>query len=127
MNNLEDLYSGVPPTKLRNIDEKFCPASTSRFWTMVANFFFTRMLEDRFYAFRYKGVENYIYAKLEYYNLTGSIKDRIVYYILDKAIKEAEIAYSLNPLPAYKQLKAQILFYQKKYKEAFETFNKSIS
>lgn len=41
---------------------------------------------------------------------------------LDKAIKEAEIAYSLNPLPAYKQLKAQILFYQKKYKEAFETY-----
>lgn len=41
--------------------------------------------------YRYKGIENYIYAKLEYYNLTGSIKDRIVYYILDRAIKEGSL------------------------------------
>lgn len=41
--------------------------------------------------YRYKSVENYIYVKLEYYNLTGSIKDRIVYYILDKAIKEGKL------------------------------------
>ena len=60
MNSLEDLYSGVPPTKLRNIDEKFCPASTSPFWSVIGNFCFSRMLEDRFYAFRYKGVENYL-------------------------------------------------------------------
>ena len=38
--------------------------------------------------YKYKGIKNYIYTKLEYYNLTGSIKDRIVYYILDKSIKE---------------------------------------
>ena len=59
MINLEDLYCEVPPTKLRSIDEKFSPADTSRFWTMVANFFFGRMLEGRFYAFRFKGAENY--------------------------------------------------------------------
>ena len=41
--------------------------------------------------YKYKGNENYIYTKLEYYNLTGSIKDRIVYYILDKAIKEGKL------------------------------------
>jgi len=41
--------------------------------------------------YKYKGVENYIYTKLEYYNLTGSIKDRIVYYILDKALKEGKL------------------------------------
>lgn len=41
--------------------------------------------------YKYKGVENYIYTKLEYYNLTGSIKDRIVYYILDKTIKEGKL------------------------------------
>ena len=41
--------------------------------------------------YKYKGIENYIYVKLEYYNLTGSIKDRMVYYILDKAIKEGEL------------------------------------
>lgn len=38
--------------------------------------------------YKYKGIENYIYTKLEYYNLTGSIKDRIVYYILDNAFKD---------------------------------------
>ncbi|MBQ9072659.1 MAG: cysteine synthase family protein [Bacilli bacterium] len=41
--------------------------------------------------YKYKGIENYIYTKLEYYNLTGSIKDRIVYYILDKAIEEGKL------------------------------------
>lgn len=41
--------------------------------------------------YKYKGVENYIYAKLEYYNLIGSIKDRIVYYILDRVIKEGSL------------------------------------
>ena len=59
MINLEELYSEVPPTKLRNIDEKFSPAATSPFWLKVADFFFYRMLEGRFYAFRYKGVENF--------------------------------------------------------------------
>lgn len=59
MINLEDLYSEVPPTKLRNIDEKFSPAKTSPFWLWVADRFFYGMLEDRFYAFRYKGAENY--------------------------------------------------------------------
>ncbi len=59
MINLEELYSEVPPTKLRNIDEKFCPAKTSPFWLWVADRFFYGMLEDRFYAFRYKGIENY--------------------------------------------------------------------
>lgn len=41
--------------------------------------------------YKYKGIENYIYTKLEYYNLTGSIKDRMVYFILDKAIKENKL------------------------------------
>ena len=59
MINLAELYSEVPPTKLRNIDEKFCPAKTSPFWLWVADRFFYGMLEDRFYAFRYKGIENY--------------------------------------------------------------------
>ena len=59
MMNLEDLYSEVPPTKLRNIDEKFCPARTSPFWLWVADRFFYGMLEDRFHAFYYKGAENF--------------------------------------------------------------------
>lgn len=37
--------------------------------------------------YKYKDKINSIYAKLEYYNLTGSIKDRIVYYIINKNIE----------------------------------------
>ena len=32
-----------------------------------------------------EGIKNTVYIKLEYYNLTGSIKDRIAYYIINKA------------------------------------------
>jgi len=38
--------------------------------------------------YKYKDKINYIYTKLEYYNLTGSIKDRIVYYIINKNIED---------------------------------------
>ena len=40
-----------------------------------------------------KGIEKDInvYVKLEYYNLTGSIKDRVVFYIIDKARKEGKL------------------------------------
>lgn len=36
-------------------------------------------------TYEYKGKIKYIYSKLEYYNLTGSIKDRVAYYIIKKA------------------------------------------
>ncbi len=55
----EQLYSDIPPTKLRNKEEKFKPAKTSRFWLWVASMFFFNMLQNRFYAFRYEGEENY--------------------------------------------------------------------
>ena len=55
----EQLYSDIPPTKLRNKEEKFKPAKTSRFWLWVASMFFFNMLQNRFYAFRYRGAENY--------------------------------------------------------------------
>ena len=35
--------------------------------------------------YEYKGKKNKIYAKLEYYNLTGSVKDRVAYYIIKNA------------------------------------------
>lgn len=41
--------------------------------------------------YNYKGKENSMYAKLEAYNITGSIKDRVAYYILDKAYKEGNL------------------------------------
>lgn len=53
----EKLYSDIPPTKLRNREEKFKPAKTNRFWLTIASLFFYNMLQNRFYAFRYKGDE----------------------------------------------------------------------
>lgn len=35
--------------------------------------------------YKYEGVQNSVYTKLEYYNVSGSIKDRIAYYIIDKS------------------------------------------
>lgn len=34
--------------------------------------------------YKYKGKTDYVYVKLEYYNLTGSIKDRLALYIINK-------------------------------------------
>ena len=36
-------------------------------------------------SFTFRGEMRKIYAKAEYYNLTGSIKDRVAHYILKKA------------------------------------------
>ena len=41
--------------------------------------------------YNYNGKEQYIYAKLEYYNITGSIKDRVVDYIVKKSIQNGEL------------------------------------
>lgn len=38
--------------------------------------------------YKYKGKESYVYTKLEYYNLTGSIKDRVAYYIIKNATQK---------------------------------------
>ena len=59
MSKEEQLYSDIPPTKLRNKEEKFKPAKTSWFWVQVASFFFFNMLENRFSAFRYTGMEQF--------------------------------------------------------------------
>lgn len=45
--------------------------------------------------YKYKGKVDYIYAKLEYYNLTGSIKDRVVYNILNIAKKENRLKHDM--------------------------------
>lgn len=41
--------------------------------------------------YRYEGREGVVYAKAEYYNLTGSIKDRVAFHILKKAYEKGEI------------------------------------
>lgn len=41
--------------------------------------------------YEYKGKQKYVYAKLEYYSITGSIKDRVVYYIIKNAKQRGEL------------------------------------
>ena len=41
--------------------------------------------------YEYNGKEKYIYTKLESYNMSGSIKDRIAYYMLKKAYEEGNL------------------------------------
>lgn len=41
--------------------------------------------------YKYQEKQKSIYAKLEYYNLTGSIKDRMAYYIISKAKERGEL------------------------------------
>ena len=41
--------------------------------------------------YEYKGKQNYIYTKLEYYNITGSIKDRVAYYIIKNAKQRGDL------------------------------------
>jgi len=41
--------------------------------------------------FKYKGQDRILYAKAEHYNVTGSIKDRMALFILEKAYAEGKI------------------------------------
>jgi cysteine synthase len=62
---------GLPDTQIRN--------KLEHLWNMVGN---TPLLEI---SYRYKGQCRKLYVKCEHYNLTGSIKDRMALYILQKA------------------------------------------
>ncbi len=50
--------------------------------------------------YKYNGKENYIYTKLESYNLTGSIKDRVAYYIINQAYKEGTLKKGMEIVEA---------------------------
>ena len=52
------LYCDTPPTKLRNRKEKFRTAKDNRFWSIIADFVFKKMLCVRFHSVMYKGIEN---------------------------------------------------------------------
>ena len=52
---------------------------------MIGN---TPLLE---FTLKYKGKQMVVYAKAEYMNLSGSIKDRVAYYIMKKAYTLIEL------------------------------------
>ena len=41
--------------------------------------------------YKYKGETKYLYSKLEFYNLTGSIKDRVALYMIKKAEERGDL------------------------------------
>lgn len=50
--------------------------------------------------YKYKGKENYIYTKLESYNITGSIKDRVALYIIKKAYEQGTLKKGMEIVEA---------------------------
>ena len=50
--------------------------------------------------YKFKGKVNHIYAKLEAYNLTGSIKDRVAYYIIKRAYAEGKLKKGMTIVEA---------------------------
>ncbi len=42
-------------------------------------------------SYRFRGCQRVIYAKAEHFNMTGSIKDRMALYILNRAYREGRI------------------------------------
>ena len=65
-----------------------------------------------------KDVANSNYAALVYNACILHVDSTFTKWNLDKAYALAGEAYKLNPLPAYQHQQAQVLFAQKKYKEA---------
>lgn len=51
-------------------------------------------------AYRYKGKERRIFAKAEFMNMTGSIKDRMAYFILRQAIAKGELRENTHIIEA---------------------------
>ena len=50
--------------------------------------------------YKYKEKEDFIYSKLESYNLTGSIKDRVAYYIIKRAYDEGKLKKGMTIVEA---------------------------
>ena len=50
----QNLYSDVPPTKLRNVKETFIKAGNEPFWVWLADKYLFGMLENAFYSLRIK-------------------------------------------------------------------------
>ena len=50
--------------------------------------------------YKYNRMEEEIYAKLEAYNITGSIKDRVAYYIIKRAYEEGKLKKGMTIVEA---------------------------
>lgn len=105
----EHLYSDIPPTKLRGKDEKFKPAKTNKFWLTIASLFFFNMLQNRFYAMRYTGDENYFERESKYPTILFAPHcnwwDGIVLYNIAHRICHKEIRLMIEELNRFPLLR----------------------
>lgn len=62
------------------------------------------------------------YSRIMYHKLMYSGDSLFTSWTLDKALEQTELAYKINPQPAYLHRKAQILFSKKEYSNALEIF-----
>lgn len=69
-----------------------------------------------------KDEAHYSYSGLIYQKELYSPDRKYEPWTLDRAADEAEEAYKINPLPIYRQRKAQIRFAQKRYGEAYDIY-----
>ena len=69
-----------------------------------------------------KDEAHYSYAQLIYQKEIYKPQSAYAPWSLDKALQEAELAYSINPLPLYRYQRGQVLYAQKKYGEAFAVY-----
>ena len=50
--------------------------------------------------YKFEGKENEIYTKVESFSLTGSIKDRVAYYMINEALKKGELKQGMEIVEA---------------------------
>jgi tetratricopeptide (TPR) repeat protein len=70
-----------------------------------------------------------------HYNYARMIYNKIIFqanvpydnWSFDKALEEIRLANTLNPQPTYRQMEANILFGQKKYKEAYDIYTELLN
>ena len=62
------------------------------------------------------------YARLIYQKVMFSRDSLFTAWTLDKALREVQTAYNINPLPLYQHLQAQIIFSQGDFQGAYDQF-----
>lgn len=122
-----DLYSNVPPTKLRNKKEEFIEVHKEPFWVWLCDRYLFGMLENEFYAMRVKNGHKYEerdknYSSIIYaphanwwdgqvgYNLCRRVFDTDIIMMIEELgrfpILSKAGAFSINKKSAQESMKA---------------------